>query len=100
MTNYWIQLFINRNSTTSVGAEENLNAILKKYFPGDYQLEIIDIQEHPDKAEEACILAIPTLIRKWPQPEVRLIGALTVQTRVLAGLGIANVDHLLKQKEN
>ncbi|WP_034256509.1 circadian clock KaiB family protein [Adhaeribacter aquaticus] len=88
MTNYWIQLFINRNSPTSVGAEENLNAILKKYFPGDYQLEIIDIQENPEKTEEAGILAIPTLIRKWPKPEVRLIGALTLQTRVLTGLGI------------
>lgn len=97
MTNYWIQLFINRNSATSVGAEENLNAILQKYYPGDYRLEIIDIMEDPDKAEEAGILAIPTLIRKWPEPEVRLIGALTVQTRVLAGLGIANVDHLQKQ---
>ncbi len=80
-----------------MGAEENLNAILKKYYPGEFRLEIIDIMEDPDKAEEAGILAIPTLIRKWPAPEVRLIGALTVQTRVLAGLGIANVDHLQKQ---
>ena len=88
MSNYWIQLFINKNSPASVGAIENLTLICKKYFPGDYKLEVIDIAEDPDKAEENGILAIPTLIRKWPQPEIRLIGALTFQSRVLSGLGI------------
>ena len=88
MTNYWIQLFINRNSPASAGAVENLTTICEKYFAGNYTLEVIDIAQDPDKAEEAGILAIPTLIRKWPQPEIRLIGALTFQSRVLSGLGI------------
>ncbi|RYZ29125.1 MAG: circadian clock protein KaiB [Sphingobacteriales bacterium] len=88
MTNYWIQLFVNKNSPASVGAIENLHTICRKYFPGDYKLEVIDIMDDPDKAEEENILAIPTLIRKWPQPEIRLIGALTFNSRVLSGLGI------------
>ena len=92
MSNYWLQLFINKNSPASVGAIDNLTAICKKYFPNDYKLEVIDIMEDPDKAEEEGILAIPTLIRKWPKPEIRLIGALTFQSRVLSGLGIPVED--------
>ena len=94
MTNYWIQLFVNKNSPASVGAIENLNKICSKYFPNDYKLEIIDIADTPDKAEEEYILAIPTLIRKWPQPEIRLIGALTFNSRVLSGLGIVVKDDI------
>jgi circadian clock protein KaiB len=88
MANYRLQLFINKNSPASVGAIENLNNICKKYVPGEYDLDVIDVQENPDLAEENGILAIPTLIRKWPLPEIRMIGALTFQSRVLTGLGI------------
>jgi len=88
MANYKLQLFINKNSPISVGAIENLHNICKKYVLGAYELEVIDVLEDPEKAEEAGILAIPTLIRKWPQPEIRMIGALTFQSRVLTGLGI------------
>ena len=88
MANYRLQLFINKNSPASVGAIQNLTNICKKYVDGDYDLDVIDVMEDPDMAEEAGILAIPTLIRKWPLPEIRMIGALTFQSRVLTGLGI------------
>jgi circadian clock protein KaiB len=93
MANYRLQLFVNKNSPVSVGVIENLNNICRKYVEGEYELEIIDVMDEPDKAEEAGILAIPTLIRKWPQPEIRMIGALTFQSRVLTGLGIILVDN-------
>jgi len=88
MANYKLQLFVNKNSPISVGAIENLHNICKKYVKGEYELEVIDVMDDPEMAEEAGILAIPTLIRKWPQPEIRLIGALTFQSRVISGLGI------------
>lgn len=91
MSNFALQLYVNGQSHTSVEAIDNLTAICREQLKGEYHLEIIDIQKHPDRAEEAGILAIPTLIRKWPLPVTRLIGALTVRSRVLAGLGIPSL---------
>ena len=88
MVKYSLQLYVNGNSLTSVEAINTLNEICSENLNGHCEIEIIDIQKDPDKAEEAGILAIPTLIRKWPLPESRIIGALSIKTRVLAGLGI------------
>ncbi|HSI89833.1 MAG TPA: circadian clock KaiB family protein [Adhaeribacter sp.] len=88
MAKYSIQLYISSNTATSIKALELLNGICTEYLNGDCDVEVIDILEHPEKAEELNILAIPTLIRKWPLPEVRMIGALNVKTRLLTGLGI------------
>jgi circadian clock protein KaiB len=89
MNKYVLQLYVNGNSLTSVEAIDTINSICKENLKGNCEIEIIDIQLDPDKAEEAAILAIPTLIRKWPLPETRIIGALSIKTRVLTGLGIA-----------
>lgn len=88
MIKYSLQLYVNDNSVTSVEAISTLKEICNDNLQGNCEIEIIDIQKDPDRAEEAGILAIPTLIRKWPLPETRIIGALSVKTRVLAGLGI------------
>jgi len=89
MKKFVLQLYVNGNSLTSVEAIETLRTICKDNLQGNCELEIIDIQKDPDRAEEAGILAIPTLIRKWPLPETRIIGALSIKTRVLTGLGIS-----------
>ena len=88
MIKYSLQLFVNGNSLTSVEATNTINEICRENLKGNCEIEVIDVQQDPDKAEEAGILAIPTLIRKWPLPETRIIGALSIKTRVLAGLGI------------
>lgn len=88
MAKYSIQLFISGETATSIKAKEMMNSICTDYLKGDCDIEVIDILEHPEKAEEEGIMAIPTLIRKKPLPEIRLIGALTIKTRVLTGLGI------------
>lgn len=85
------QLFINGHSPNSIEAVDTLLKICKEHLNGNYQLEIIDIQKNPDKAEEAGIIAIPTLIRMMPTPVNRIIGALNVRSRVLAGLGISSM---------
>jgi circadian clock protein KaiB len=90
MSKHKLQLFINGKSPTSAEAEVILKTICRDVLNGECDLEIIDIQKHPDRAEEAGILAIPTIIRLWPQPTARIIGALSVRSRVLAGLGIVS----------
>jgi circadian clock protein KaiB len=85
------QLYINGHSANSVQAVNTLLEICNGNLKGQYQLEIIDIQKDPDRAEEAGIIAIPTLIRLAPAPISRIIGALNVRSRVLAGLGISSL---------
>lgn len=65
-----------------------IESICKEELGGDCEIEIIDIEKDPDRAESEAIMAIPTLIKRKPLPELRLIGALSVRTRVLAGLDI------------
>jgi circadian clock protein KaiB len=91
MSMHVFQLFINGHSPNSVEAVDTVLKICKENLNGNYQLEIIDIQQDPDKAEEAGIIAIPTLIRIKPTPVNRIIGALNVRSRVLAGLGISSI---------
>lgn len=88
MSQYKLKLYIISNDMKSRKAEENILSICNEYLDGLCDLEVIDIERHPDKAEEAGILAVPTLIKKEPLPESRLIGALDFKSRVLAGLGI------------
>jgi circadian clock protein KaiB len=88
---HYFQLYINGHSSNSVQAVDTLLEICKGNLKGNYQLEIIDIQKDPDRAEEAGIIAIPTLIRLSPTPISRIIGALNVRSRVLAGLGISSL---------
>ncbi|MGI4870337.1 MAG: circadian clock KaiB family protein [Janthinobacterium lividum] len=88
-----LELFINGNGHVSVAAIDMLTAICREQLADNYQLEIIDIQLDPDRAEAAGILAIPTLIRKWPLPVTRLIGALTIRSRVLVGLGFPQAEN-------
>jgi circadian clock protein KaiB len=85
------QLFINGHSLNSVEAVDTLLKICRENLNGNYQLKIIDIQKDPEKAEEAGIIAIPTLIRLEPTPVSRIIGALNVRSRVLAALGISSM---------
>ena len=91
MSMHVFQLFINGRSPHSIGAVDTLLSICRENLEGKYQLEIIDIQQDPDRAEEAGIIAIPTLIRVRPAPVNRIIGALNVRSRVLAGLGISSI---------
>ncbi|WP_439882736.1 circadian clock KaiB family protein [Pontibacter sp. MBLB2868] len=91
MSMHVFQLFINGNSLNSIEAVDTLLKICKENLNENYKLDIIDIQKDPDKAEEAGIIAIPTLIRMEPTPINRIIGALNVRSRVLAGLGISSM---------
>ncbi|WP_299701248.1 circadian clock KaiB family protein [uncultured Pontibacter sp.] len=91
MSIHVFQLFINGHSLNSVETVDTLLKICRENLNGNYQLEIIDIQKYPEKAEEAGIIAIPTLIRLEPTPVSRIIGALNVRSRVLAALGISSM---------
>ena len=66
----------------------NLRRICDEQLPGVYELEIIDVLEHPELAESDKILATPTLIKQLPPPLRRVIGDLSDKDKVLLGLEV------------
>ena len=83
-----MRLFVTGASSRTGTAIANLNRICEQELGGDYQLEIIDVLEHPDMAEDEKILATPTLIKSLPLPLRRVIGDLSNTERVLLGLEV------------
>jgi circadian clock protein KaiB len=75
-------------SSRTSAAIANLNRICEQELAGQYQLEIIDVLEHPDVAEDEKILATPTLIKSLPLPLRRVIGDLSNTEKVLLGLEV------------
>jgi circadian clock protein KaiB len=66
----------------------NLKKLCEQHVPGRYQIEIIDLLEHPQLAAGDQILAIPTLVRQLPPPLKKIIGDLSNTERVLVGLDL------------
>ncbi len=85
---YVLRLFITGASINSIRAITNLKQICETYLPGNYSLEIIDVHQQPELAEEEQLIALPLLVKIAPLPERRMIGDLSETQRVLSGLGI------------
>jgi circadian clock protein KaiB len=82
-----LRLFVTGSSQRSSRAIEAAQSICR-YFGDGFELEIIDVLEHPDKAEDEKILATPTLIRQSPGPPRRLVGDLGDTDRIVQLLGL------------
>jgi circadian clock protein KaiB len=89
---YLLKLFVTGSSPHAEQAIENLRRICEQDLHGLYELEVIDVLEHPEQAEEAKILATPTLIKQLPPPLRRVIGDLSNKDRVLLGLQVRPGD--------
>jgi circadian clock protein KaiB len=85
---YKLRLFITGASPNSVRAITNTKNICELYLSSRYELEIIDIYQQPDIAEQEQLIAVPLLVRKYPFPERRMIGDMSDLQKVLNGLEI------------
>jgi len=83
-----LRLYVAGQSPKSVTAFANLKKICEEHLPGRYTIEVIDLLEHPQLAAGDQILAIPTLVRKLPEPLRRIVGDLRNTERTLVGLDI------------
>lgn len=88
LSKYLLRLFVTGASSRSALAITNLRRICEQELEGQYDLEIIDVQEFPDLAEDEKILATPTLIKSLPLPLRRVIGDLSDTEKVLLGLEV------------
>jgi circadian clock protein KaiB len=83
---YYFQLFVAGNTAISIRAIQNSHQIFDKHLEGKYEIELIDIYQHPEKTLEANIISTPALIKKKPLPEVMVIGDLSDMEKVLKEL--------------
>ena len=85
---YSLKLFVTGMTPLSERAIVNVKRLCTEHLAGRYQLEVIDLYQHPQQAEDERIVATPTLIKKSPQPERRVVGDLSDSQQVLMGLGL------------
>jgi circadian clock protein KaiB len=88
LSKYLLRLFVTGESSRTSTAIANLRRICEQELEGQYELEIIDVQQFPDLAEDEKILATPTLIKSLPLPLRRVIGDLSDTEKVLLGLEV------------
>ena len=85
---YQLRLYVAGNTPKSVLALTNLRQICEDHLHGRYEIEIIDLLENPQLAQGDQILALPTLVRRLPEPIKKIIGDLSNKERVLVGLDL------------
>ncbi len=88
MYEFRLYLYISGETSNSVAVAWNLKSLLNEEFKDQYSLEVINVQEHPQRAEEDNILVTPTIVKASPLPERRVVGDLSKRKKVLLGLGL------------
>jgi circadian clock protein KaiB len=83
---WYLRLYVAGQSPKSLHALANLRALCEEHLAGRHAIEVIDLVERPELARTDDILAIPTLVRRLPEPLRRVIGDLSDTERVLVGL--------------
>ena len=87
-TTHQLSLFVAGASPNSIRAITNLKHLCETYLAGCYRLEVIDIYQQKELAEQQQIIALPLLIKHLPLPERRMIGDMSDTGKVLKGLGL------------
>ena len=83
-----LRLYVAGQTPKSITAFANLKRICQEHLEGKYSIEVIDLMVNPQLAQGDQILALPTLVRKLPEPMKKIIGDLSDTGRVLVGLDI------------
>lgn len=83
-----LRLYVAGQTPKCLSAFANLKKLCEEHLAGEYEIEIVDLLERPQLARGDQILAIPTLVRKLPEPVRKIIGDLSNTERVLVGLDL------------
>ncbi len=82
-----LRLYVAGDAPNSTQAIVNLEAICREHLTDAYDLEIIDVLEHPQRAMAAGIVVTPTLTKAYPLPTAQIVGNLSDKRRVLLAIG-------------
>ena len=85
---YVLRLYVAGQTANSVNAIANIKRICEENLKGRYMLDVIDLYQQPQLAQGEQIIAVPTLIKKFPLPLRRIIGDMSNTERVLVGLDL------------
>lgn len=85
---YELRLYVAGQTSRSLAALANLKRICEEHLQGRYRIEVIDLLKHPQLAKGDQILALPTLVRRLPEPIRKLVGDLSDTERALVGLDL------------
>jgi circadian clock protein KaiB len=83
-----LRLYVAGQTAKSLQAFANLKRICEEHLEGQYKIEIVDLMKNPELAKGDQIFALPTLVRKLPEPVRKIIGDLSNTERVLVGLDL------------
>ena len=83
-----LRLYVAGQTQKSITAFANLKKICEEHLAGKYRIEVIDLIKNPQLAKGDQIIALPTLVRRLPEPITKIIGDLANTERVLVGLDI------------
>lgn len=97
---YVLRLYVTGMTRTSERAIVNIRKICEEHLQGRYDLEIVDISQHPVLAEGEQIIAAPTLIKKLPLPLRRFIGDMSQTERILLGLDLCKTTERAASAKN
>ena len=86
--NWELRLYVAGQTAKSLQAFANLKRICEEHLAGEYHIEIVDLLQNPQLAAGDQIIALPTLVRKLPEPVRKIIGDLSNTERVLVGLDL------------
>lgn len=87
-TNWRLRLYVAGQTPKSLTAFSNLKRLCEEHLSGKYDIEVIDLVENPQLAQGDQIVAVPTLVRKLPEPFKRVIGNLSDAERFLVGMDL------------
>ena len=91
---YDLRLYVAGQTPKSIAAFANLKHLCEVHLAGKYRIEVIDLMKKPQRAKDDQIVAIPTLVRRLPQPIRKIIGDLCDTKRTLVGLDLSlEKDH-------
>ena len=91
--NFVLRLYVTGMTPRSTRAISSVRAICEEFLAGRYDLKIIDVYQQPTLIRDEQIFATPTLVKKEPQPERRMIGDMSNRARLIAGLGLQAEIH-------
>jgi circadian clock protein KaiB len=87
-----LRLYVAGQTSKSTTALFNLKRLCETHLAGRYEIEVVDLVKNPTLAANDQILAVPTLVRKLPEPMRKIIGDLSNEARVLVGLDLKPLD--------
>lgn len=87
-----LRLYVAGQTPRSLAALRNLKKLCERHLPGKHHIELVDLVENPQMAQENGILVIPTLVRMDPRPIRKVVGDLSNEEKAVAGLGLEEAN--------